>query len=87
MATYVLWALQYYDKSLNEIESELIFLKTGEKKQFSFSEEQLQEIREIIKTESKEMNASYEYEDFPPMPFPRECLSCRYARVCPEAGI
>jgi len=77
----------YYDKSLNEIESELIFLKTKEKKQYYFSEQRLHEVREIIKSEFKEMNASYEYEDFPPMPFPRECLSCRYARICPEAVI
>jgi len=87
MSTYVLWALQYYLKSLKEIESELIFLKNGEKKQYSISEQWLNEVREIIKSEFNEMNASYEYEDFPPIPFPRECLSCRYARVCPEARI
>lgn len=87
MATYVLWALQYYHKSLKEIESELVFLKTGEKKRYSFSDQRLQEVQDAIKTEFKEMNTSCEYEDFPQRPFPRECLSCRYARICLDMGI
>jgi len=33
------------------------------------------------------MNASYEYADFPARPSQRECLSCKFAEVCPEAGI
>jgi hypothetical protein len=37
MAGYVLWAMQYYHKSPDEIKtSELVFLKTREKKSYPF---------------------------------------------------
>jgi len=84
MAAYVLWAMEYYQKSRDEIKSELVFLKTGEKKPYDFSEEKLREVQNIITRDFEAMNASYEYEDFPPNPFPKECLSCRFAKICPD---
>ncbi len=41
MAGYVLWAIQYYKKSPDEIGTELVFLKTGETKPYLFYPEQL----------------------------------------------
>jgi CRISPR/Cas system-associated exonuclease Cas4 (RecB family) len=87
MATYVIWAVLYYQKSPEEIESEIVFLKTGEKKPYPFFDERLREVQYMITTEYKAMNASYEYEDYPVTPHPRECLSCRFMRVCSEANI
>ncbi len=87
MAGYVLWAMEYYQKSRDEIKSEIVFLKTGEKKRYDFSEEKLREVQNIIIRDFEVMNASYEYEDFPASPHPRECLSCRFAKVCPEGMI
>ena len=87
MAAYVLWAIQYYQKSPDEIKSELVFLKSGEKKPYPFFKEQLSEVKETIKTDFKEMNASYGFFDFPPKPALRECLSCRFAMVCPDKAI
>jgi CRISPR/Cas system-associated exonuclease Cas4 (RecB family) len=87
MAAYVLWAKQYYRKSADEIKSELVFLTTGKKKPYAFFEEQLHEVQETIRTDFEAMNASYEYGDFPARPSQRECLSCRFAEVCPEAAI
>jgi CRISPR/Cas system-associated exonuclease Cas4 (RecB family) len=87
MAAYALWATQYYNKSPDEIKSELVFLKTGETKPYPFFEEQLCEIQETITTDFEAMNISYEYEDFPPRPVLRECLSCRFAEVCSEARV
>jgi len=87
MAAYVLWAMQYYRKSCDDIRTELVFLKTGATKPYSFFWEQLAVIQEMIPREFGEMNASYEYGDFPATPSQRECLSCKFAEVCPEAAI
>jgi len=87
MATYVIWAMQYYQKRPDEIKSELVFLKSGETKSYPFFEERLHEVQDMITMDFDAMNASYEYEDFPARPVLRVCLSCRFARVCPEAGI
>jgi hypothetical protein len=86
MAAYVVWAVQYYQKGPGEIKSELVFLKTGEKKLFPFSDEQLQEVEDMIKTEFEAMNVSHEYEYFSPSPHLRECFSCRFGRFCPGSG-
>jgi len=44
-------------------------------------------VQETIETDFEAMNASYKYEALQPSPHPRECLSCRFAKVCPEAGM
>jgi CRISPR/Cas system-associated exonuclease Cas4 (RecB family) len=87
MAAYVLWAKEFYNKSADEIATELVFLKTGATKPFAFFEDQLREVREQIAREFAAMNASYEYGDFPARPAQRECMSCKFAEVCPEAGL
>ena len=87
MAAYVLWATEFYNRSADEIKTELVFLKTGATKPYAFYEEQLRDVRDQITREFAAMNASYEYADFPARPFPRECLSCKFAEVCPEAAI
>lgn len=45
MAAYVLWAMQYYGKSPDDIRTGLVFLKTGETKPYAFFREQLCEVR------------------------------------------
>jgi CRISPR/Cas system-associated exonuclease Cas4 (RecB family) len=87
MAAYVLWAMQYYRKSPDDIRTELVFLKTGATKPYTFFWEQLSEIQEKIPREFAEMNAGYEYGDFAARPSQRECLSCKFAEVCPDAAI
>jgi CRISPR/Cas system-associated exonuclease Cas4 (RecB family) len=85
MAAYVLWARNHYMKSTDDIATELVFLKTGSVKPYSFYPEQLGEIEEMIQREFATMNASYEYGDFPACPSQRECMSCKFAEVCPDA--
>ena len=87
MAAYVLWAKEYYRKSVDEISTELVFLKTGATKPYAFFEEQLHEVGEMISKEFAAMNASYEYGGFTARPSQRECLSCRFAEVCPDSAI
>ncbi len=87
MKVYVLWAMQYYRMRPDDIRTELVFLKTGKVKPYSFFWEQLSELQEMIPKEFAAMNASYEYADFPARPSQRECLSCKFAEVCPDASI
>ncbi|MDD1702730.1 MAG: PD-(D/E)XK nuclease family protein [Methanoregula sp.] len=86
MAAYVLWAMEFYKKSADEIGTELVFLRTGATKPYSFYPERLREVEEMICREFAAMNATYEYGDFPARPLPRECMSCKFAEVCPEAA-
>ena len=87
MTAYVLWAKEYYKMSADAIGTELVFLKTGATKPYAFYEEQLREVQEMISREFVAMNASYEYLDFPARPSQRECLSCRFAEVCPNNAL
>ena len=87
MAAYVLWAKEYYQKSADEISTELVFLKTGATKPYAFFDEQLHEVLGLIPREFAIMNASYEYGDFPARPSQRECMSCRFAEVCPDSSV
>jgi len=87
MAAYVLWAMQYYRLRSEDISTELVFLKTGRSKSYAFFWEQLVDIQEMIPREYAAMNASYEYGDFPANPSQRECLSCRFAEVCPDTAV
>jgi hypothetical protein len=84
MKTYVLWAMQYYKMRPDDIRTELVFLKTGKTKPYSFFWEQLFELQTMIPQEFTDMNTSYEYGDFPARPSQRECLGCKFAEVCPE---
>ena len=87
MAAYVLWAKEYYTMNADEISTELVFLKTGATKPYRFFEEQLHAVQEMIPREFAAMNVSYEYWDFPARPSQRECLSCKFAEVCPEVKV
>lgn len=87
MAAYVMWAKEFYQKTTDEIGTELVFLKTGARKPYAFYDEQLQEVRDMISLEFAAMNASYEYGDFPARPSQRECMSCKFAEVCPDKVI
>ena len=87
MASYVIWAKEYYKRSADKIKTELVFLKSGTIKPYAFIEDQLIEIQDKIHREFAAMNASYNYRDFPPNPSQRECLSCKFAEVCSEKSI
>lgn len=87
MAAYVLWAREYFMKSADEIATELVFLKTGAVKPYSFFPEQLDDVAAMIQKEFAAMNASYEFADFPAKPAERECRSCRFAGVCPDTTL
>ena len=83
IASHRLWDKEYYQQSPDTISTELVNLKTGATKPFAFFEEQLREVQEMIPWEYAVMNASYEYGDFPARPSQRECMSCKFAEVCP----
>lgn len=85
IAAYVLWATQFYKVPPDKIRSELVYLTTGSIKSYNFSVEQLKEVEQLIVSDFKEMNKSYEIDYFEPTPTPRQCLSCHFASICPHS--
>ncbi len=85
IGTYVLWAMQYFNKSQTEIRSELVYLTTGKMPHYEFSEEKLETIKRKIVEDFEEMNESYEIENYPSDPEPRKCLSCQFGTICPDS--
>lgn len=82
VAAYVLWATKFYKVPANQVSSELVYLTTGRRARFSFSTQQLNDLVEIVTTDYKDMNRSYEIEHFEANPSPRNCISCPFASVC-----
>lgn len=87
IGAYVLWAMQYYDLQPQQIKSELIYLTTGRVRPYQFSLDDLTKIEKSIVSDFEEMNKSYEIDYFDPYPDARNCLSCRFATVCPRSMI
>jgi len=87
IGTYVLWAMQYYQKNPTQIRSEFAYLKTGMMHPYEFSPDDLEKIRVTILDDFEKMNASYEIGDYPASPEPRKCMSCQFGRVCPESKV
>lgn len=59
IGTYVLWAMQYYQKESCQIRSKLAYLKTGKMHPYEFSTSDLEVIKKIIADEFEIMNRSY----------------------------
>jgi CRISPR/Cas system-associated exonuclease Cas4 (RecB family) len=82
IAGYVLWATNYYRVIPGNIRSELVYLTTGQIHSYRFLEEELKEVEQVIISDFKDMNESYDIQYFEPSPNPRQCLSCNYASLC-----
>ncbi len=87
IGTYVLWAMQYYQKTPIQIRNELAYLKTGMMRQTEFNDEVLETIRKKIVDDFEQMNLNYEMNNYPASPEPRKCISCQFGTVCPESKI
>jgi CRISPR/Cas system-associated exonuclease Cas4 (RecB family) len=83
---YVLFAMEQYDMLSEDIFSEVIYLgSSGRPRPHKFSTDQLDEIKGIITNDFERMNVSYDIEDFPADPFPKKCICCQFATICPES--
>jgi CRISPR/Cas system-associated exonuclease Cas4 (RecB family) len=85
IGTYVLWAMQYYQKDPSQIRSELAYLKTGMMHPYEFSPNDLEQIRETIIDDFQKMNASYDIIEYPTSPSGRKCISCQFGTICPDS--
>ncbi len=85
IGAYVLWAMQHYKMTQQQVKSMLVYLSTGTMRAYEFSSEQLEDIRRLVISDFKEMNSSYDISYFIPNPDPRNCLSCHFASVCPHS--
>lgn len=83
VAAYVLWATKFYKIPVDQVSSELVYLTTGRRAQFSFSTQQLNDLAEIVTIDFQDMNCSYEIEHFEASPSPIKCIRCPFASVCP----
>jgi len=87
IATYFLWAMQYYKKAPSHIRSELAYLKTGAMRPYEFTFDDLDIIQGKIVDEYCMMNKSYEIVNFPPNPTPRKCIGCQFGTLCPASEV
>jgi CRISPR/Cas system-associated exonuclease Cas4 (RecB family) len=87
IGTYVLWAMEYYQKNSSQIRSELAYLKTGTMRPNEFTTDDLETIKKNIIDEYKIMNRSYEIEDYPTNPTPTKCISCQFGTICPDSMV
>lgn len=85
LGAYVLFAIQKYNKTPEEIFSEIIYLaSTGKSRPYRFSSNQLDEVKDIITSDFERINASYEIEKYPADPAPKKCMNCPFASLCPD---
>jgi len=83
MATNILWAL--HSNSANNVDSiccRAAYLSSGKIREFKFSAERLEDVKEIIKSSFFEMNATYDLESLHPDPSPEKCTSCQFSILC-----
>ena len=85
LGSYVLWAMENYDKKPEEIKSELIYLTTGIMRSYEFSIEELEAIKRTIVKDFEDMNRTIDIDYFKPDPNPKKCLSCQFATICPDS--
>ena len=82
LATYVIWAMHKYNKEPVKIRSEIVHLNTAKRYPYEFSIDELDEIKWKIKVDYREMNRTYEIDDFQAEPMKIKCLTCQFASVC-----
>jgi CRISPR/Cas system-associated exonuclease Cas4 (RecB family) len=87
IGTYVLWAMQYYQKDPSQIRSELAYLKTGAMRPYEFTIKDLAAIKKKIIDGYEMMNRSYEIEDYPTEPTPTKCIGCQFGTICPDSKV
>jgi CRISPR/Cas system-associated exonuclease Cas4 (RecB family) len=85
IGTYVLWAMDYYNKGHDQIRSELAYLKTGMMHPYEFSSNDLEKIQFTVLDDFTKMNESYEISAYPASPEGRKCMSCQFGSICPES--
>jgi CRISPR/Cas system-associated exonuclease Cas4 (RecB family) len=85
IAAYALWAHHKYGLPLHQIKCNLVYLTSGVIKTHQFTDQQLNEVKALIHSDFKDMNISYEQENYPPTPDSKKCMSCHFATICASA--
>lgn len=85
ISAYALWAQQAYRVPADQIQCNLVYLTSGVIKPFQFTDDQLENLKLLIKSDFREMNHDYEQNSFAPSPSGKHCISCQFATVCPSA--
>jgi CRISPR/Cas system-associated exonuclease Cas4 (RecB family) len=86
IGVYVLFVMEQYKKSSDDIFSEVIYLSSsGSNRSYKFSSDQLAEIKKIITSDFEKMNASYEIDNYPSDPSPKKCMLCQFATICSDS--
>lgn len=82
IATYVLWAKDKYEMNPTEINSELVYLSTGNMRSYKFGADDLERFQKYIIEDFKKMNETYDFQFYPPNASVKNCNSCRFSRMC-----
>lgn len=80
---YTLWAKDYFQTSLDNIYSQLVFLRTGEFIGRTPSEEMLEITKNIIISDCANWESD-NINDYQPLPEPNKCCSCRFHSICSD---
>lgn len=85
IAAYALWAKHKYGSPSDRINCNLVYLTSGTMKTYRFTDQQLDGIKVLISSDFRDMNASYEQDNYPPTPEGKKCISCHFASICSSA--
>jgi CRISPR/Cas system-associated exonuclease Cas4 (RecB family) len=83
MQVYALWAGKYFQKDITDIRCELAYLKTGSIIPYTCTVDDLQELQILITGEFRDMNRTYDSEEYPPKPGLFTCNDCAFKTICP----
>jgi len=82
MNVYVLWACQFFQKDVEEITGQVVWLSTGTVRSYAFSSPDMDVIQDFITHEFMEMNRTYDIAGYPVNPDINHCISCEFQSIC-----
>ena len=87
VGAYVLWITKDWNKKLERVEANLVYLKTGTVRTYLFTNKDLGEFENTIVTDFNAMNESYDKSYFTPSPDSMKCAKCTFGTYCDSSAL